>query len=783
MILPFELDPQIIHHIIHNQAGSIGKAIIELIMNSVDAGAKTVRLTLSNEGFVCEDDGNGFVTKDDVLNYFGRFGTPHLEGDATYGRFRLGRGQIMAHASTIWLSNDHQMFVDTLQMGYSYDLTQNENLTPGCHITGTWYEKLSNTELLSTMQEIRDLVRYTPAAVELNGKIITREPAAEKWDYEDENAYYRVKLEGAVSIYNQGILVKHDASHIWGVGGLIVTKKAISLNVSRTEILRKTCSVWKEISKHFQEMAIRLNDQLNDNRKTEARREKSVRSLLSGEGNLWDLLIREEVITILPGNRHITLDLFYRRLDSEMKNKCCIIENHYDIPKAEAMAKANLTMFIHPKTLDRFGVHTPEQFLECLGLISENYKQFCEDRDHINNFRDGSTPPILLDYDLLSAAFIERMEILNESKALDRETKRVWTALRWCLQQYAGACLGKRMYRNGAIAYREDKFSILIGYSNTAEAWTDGQNYIAFNVDVVKKLKGNPLKTAAYIFSLLEHELAHEGDSLDAGHDEVFYQRYHDISIQMSSERQRYMHMWLMKYRNSLEGEGKKKSSQTWSELSLIERIGNGRIKKGLGEAIEDLGNDPVVQAFVPEENQILIAQINSDYHLRGLTPNAPQWEEILKNSLYTGSKENSATHNNDFPYDDDEDHMYYVHCFGEDYLEDRKRICSILGINDSELDYYIYSHLEHESEENVREMWDSKPWEIDAQEEAEYYINLRQTEEKENEVKDQFPSLYLDEECRQYIEEGETLSSLDRNAAAAGFRSIEKYLLWRANS
>jgi hypothetical protein len=27
MILPFELDPQIIHHIIYSQAGSIGKAI------------------------------------------------------------------------------------------------------------------------------------------------------------------------------------------------------------------------------------------------------------------------------------------------------------------------------------------------------------------------------------------------------------------------------------------------------------------------------------------------------------------------------------------------------------------------------------------------------------------------------------------------------------------------------------------------------------------------------------------------------------------------------------
>ncbi len=96
MRLPFELDPQIVHFIIHSQAGSIGKALIELLMNSVDAGATLVRLNMSCNGFECFDDGQGFASREDVICYFGRFGTPHVEGDAVYGRFRLGRGQIMA---------------------------------------------------------------------------------------------------------------------------------------------------------------------------------------------------------------------------------------------------------------------------------------------------------------------------------------------------------------------------------------------------------------------------------------------------------------------------------------------------------------------------------------------------------------------------------------------------------------------------------------------------------------------------------------------------------------
>lgn len=277
MQLPFELDPQIIHHIIYSQAGSIGKAIIELLMNSVDARATAVRLSMTKEGFECSDDGNGFANREDVIRYFGRFGTPHEEGDATYGRFRLGRGQIMAHASTIWRSNEWQMTVDTRAMGYSYDLEQPEHALPGCSISGRWYEPLTDSELMSAVQEIRDLVRYTPVSVELNGRVITRDPRTERWDAEDEFAWYRAKEDGAVSIYNQGVLVRHDPGHMWGAGGLIVSKKAIALNVSRTEILRKTCPVWKAIAKQFGTLADDVRSRLGDHRKTEASREKSAR--------------------------------------------------------------------------------------------------------------------------------------------------------------------------------------------------------------------------------------------------------------------------------------------------------------------------------------------------------------------------------------------------------------------------------------------------------------------------------------------------------------------------
>lgn len=40
------------------------------------------------------------------------FGAPHEEGDATYGKFRIGRGQVFNYAITTWTSNNYQLKVD-----------------------------------------------------------------------------------------------------------------------------------------------------------------------------------------------------------------------------------------------------------------------------------------------------------------------------------------------------------------------------------------------------------------------------------------------------------------------------------------------------------------------------------------------------------------------------------------------------------------------------------------------------------------------------------------------
>src|SRR5690606_17939145 len=107
-----KMHPHLLWSVIHRQAGTIGKGILEGVMNSVDAGATRCDIILDREHFSIEDDGKGFASDQEIEDFFETFGTPHEEGDAKYGRFRMGRGQMMAFGMNVWHTNNYKMVVD-----------------------------------------------------------------------------------------------------------------------------------------------------------------------------------------------------------------------------------------------------------------------------------------------------------------------------------------------------------------------------------------------------------------------------------------------------------------------------------------------------------------------------------------------------------------------------------------------------------------------------------------------------------------------------------------------
>ncbi|KDE34197.1 DNA mismatch repair protein MutL [Kosakonia radicincitans UMEnt01/12] len=799
MRLPFELDPRIIHHIIYSQAGSIGKAIIELVMNSIDAGATSVTLNISSAGFSCHDDGAGFASREDVLRYFGRFGTPHQEGDATYGRFRLGRGQIMAHARTSWRSRRWQMAVDTREMGYNYELVEPGDDQNGCAISGEWYEPLNSQERMSCIQEIRDLVRYTPVTVHLNGTVITRLPALEKWDLEDDEAWYRLREDGAVSVYNQGVLVRHDPAHVWGVGGLIVSKRPLALNVSRTEILRKTCPVWKSIAARFGRLAATFSDHQGKHRKTEARREKTARSLLSGEGDMQSLFNGEEAITLLPGKQHVTLEHFIRKCchypSAVDKNCFTLIRYAGEVPRGELIARAGIAPVVHPITLSRFGCYEPEEFMECLSRVRENLMAYREHLPREQRWGSGWQSELaLVDFETLSANFIDCTQMVSE-KQLDKETRRAWTALRWCLAEYAAVCSGGGAgYQSRA--YGGIRFQILLGESTSSDAWTDGETYIAYNIDIVRRLKSDALCTASQLFSLTEHEVAHEGDSLDCGHDEAFYQRFHDISTLCAPDRQRYMHVWLMKYTTSLEAGGKRATGTAWRERYLTDRASTGREKKGLPGIIIDEGLSEAVSAQPAPEDAARLSFLNQQLNGAGTSaPAETDWNSVVAAGIEQ-TRVNQAIRGQQQKeleewYASDEyvtgmltDEQRAAEDEEQMWLESRKLYyLSILpgvteeNLNDSALKFLAYMT---DSEEEELAAWGMRAWENSDQWYARNTPSYSKADFLYEQDFDQSLEKNVPADWHPFMQEGETRWSIERNAAAAGFMREMDYLLWR---
>lgn len=146
----FNVHPAIIKSIILEQAGDPVKALAELVMNSIDAGATAIHLNVNSNGFEISDDGVGFPTKEHIINFFGAFGTPHKQGDAEYGKFRLGRGQIMALSTTKWRSGffgmdvDLENLKDAVDIGYTIEEFDSEHI--GCVIKGDFYTPLHDHE-------------------------------------------------------------------------------------------------------------------------------------------------------------------------------------------------------------------------------------------------------------------------------------------------------------------------------------------------------------------------------------------------------------------------------------------------------------------------------------------------------------------------------------------------------------------------------------------------------------------------------------------------------------
>lgn len=510
--------------VITKQAGTVQKAILEGVMNAIDAGASHCDVNLDCGRFSISDDGKGFVGMDEIDAFFETFGTPHEEGDARYGRFRMGRGQIMAFGVNTWRSNGFEMNVDIKHRGLDYDLVQlpAKDVRKGTSVNVVLYDKLLPSDLERAKAEIRRFVAWAEIPVKLNGECVSKQPKDEKWDFEDENAWYKFSERQTLDIYNLGVLVTTAYSGRFGTGGTVVSKHRLDVNFARNDV-QSSCPVFKKIARVLQ---ARSNEGARKKvRITVGEQESLARQLMAGDlpdDETSDIKVLNDITgRAWPLHRLTTLEYNF--------SGCIAFGKRGDMVLEMAM-KQRLCLALDEDILQRFGVGSPQDFVDSLTsvCIARSKKRGADHRFKLMAAILSRAKVAGREYfaGIFSASFIPvaEKELRKDEIMLLRAVSAGVCAMDGVFE--TSDCLGL-----AGISFNwRKRRQLCVGSSDIAAAWTDGERKIWIERRELNCLRKG-IRGAYRLALLMLHEYLHDGpDTGTHVHDQAFYEAFHEIS-------------------------------------------------------------------------------------------------------------------------------------------------------------------------------------------------------------------------------------------------------------
>lgn len=510
----FCVHPAIIKTLINEQSGSLIKAITELVMNAIDAGATRIDISFSESGeFSIKDNGKGFINRFEIEQFFETFGTPHSEFDSKFGKFRIGRGQIMSFAKTVWRSGNFRMEVDLDSENdfFGYKLTEEPVAQSGCHIAGnvykfdSWeYRKIIGYNKSKIDSEFASMVLYVPIPVYLNGMPVNQLPENIQWDHTDEVAWYSYDRKASdLKIYNQGVFVCSYPAKSYATGGMICSKVALQVNLARNSVLENKCSVWNIIHNtvlsRFTAHLKRLK-KLNENESIAL-----IAELMSEEccySNAALALIRH--IKFIP-------DIFgvLRSPDEFFRHEKYTVFDGIHMGIAERVQREGIAQVITPEFLHLANVEPSQIPVMTLlkGLFSRIFHRY--------QFRYVQFEQLIID--LNSTVTYVPLKELNAEEQLVLKT------------------LNKLNHAIASLTLSSPQAPVIlrklkVGNSDVMNAWTDGATYVAIAREHLLGIRNGSFGNGpAYLISLLVHEYCHTYISQgDHHHDYDFYVKFHE---------------------------------------------------------------------------------------------------------------------------------------------------------------------------------------------------------------------------------------------------------------
>jgi hypothetical protein len=485
------------------QAGTLSKAVLEGVMNEVDAGGSEIRVTVMPKRVDLVGDGRGFRSKKEIADWFETFGRPHDESEnKVFGRFRMGRGQMFSFGVNHWRTGKFDMLVDIENQGLDYTFMELLDTQPGTKIRIDLYEQLLPSDVAATIKDLTLWCKWAPIRVYINEKLVSKDPAEHEWDHETEDAYISLTKTGAVSVYNQGIFVKDIENRQYGSGGTVVTKvgKELVVNFARNDIMVNKCPAWKKIAPFLKTETTKRNTRTNS--LDDGARESLARQLVEDEE--IDNAIELRLVTAVTG-RHFSAKALRQLRD---------FQYYTAAPKGSRLGdnlmRQKIAFVIATETLERFGFDNEQDLWTWLT------KRF--GRENQYDFKTVHRP-----FETLTQGMDENYDPLTESELTVRES--IWLAL---MRECAHKIYIPRAGGGHLPAYGGGRRRLILGVSGVAQGWTDGITYTAIEREFIKGIDFTP-RGLAQLHALLVHEACHDSPStVEHDHTQEFYEKFHD---------------------------------------------------------------------------------------------------------------------------------------------------------------------------------------------------------------------------------------------------------------
>ena len=507
----------LLYDVITRQAGTPEKAVLEAVMNSSEAGATRVDIKAdidTNNNFIVtiKDNGKGIISEKELTEYFETFGTPHSDNEnKVWAEFRMGRGQMFAFGDNYWRTGPFSMHVDIKNLGLKYILTGNLPVFNGCEIVIKFYRNPIHSYLYPSLDAfkncIKKLIEFIEIPVYFNEEQISFNPNNLQWDMEDKYAYYVFMKEGeGIKIFNMGAYVKTLCPYDYGMSGIVVSKNKLKMNFARNDIL-SDCIEFQEICKTLNSR--RKETLVKDKKKNISADERKslLKSLKHGDITLNEIFSKK-IIKTSQGKYLSVKNIF------ENYGKWTFSPDNNII--ADKIQEQGIALCLSDSNLEFLGYGKKNKNIFFEWLLNEQDSYHIRKSNEIFERLSEQYVPFFYEYgyaNCLSENYKQNSFIVSLEKMTIVE-KRIVTVLNNCLNHL----LGNRV--------------ICIGESDIANAWTDGNSYIALNRDFLKHLNIMNPSGAYKLLSLICHELSHDEETNNTHiHGEYFYENFYNLTM------------------------------------------------------------------------------------------------------------------------------------------------------------------------------------------------------------------------------------------------------------